>query len=142
MRKIAWPDDPDMGKTFYSVGLISGGIAPNVISPSAEAEVMFRTVGEFERLRTLMQAKLTKQVAIEDVLVVPPVRLTTAPGFDTASFPFTTDIPWLKKWGLPLLMGPGSVTVAHTAEEHVSIAELHRAVDLYAKLAGDLIRRA
>jgi acetylornithine deacetylase len=139
MREIDWPSDPDMGATFYSVGLVNGGVAPNVISPSADAEVMFRTVGDHETLRGLMTAHLGSLVSVDDVLVVPPVRLRTAPGFERASFAFTTDIPWLDRWGAPLLLGPGSVTVAHTADEHVEIAELHRAVDLYARLAQGLL---
>jgi len=141
MRKIPWPDDPQLGTTFYTTGLISGGIAPNVISPSAEAEVMFRTVGEHDRLRTLMQARLGKWISIEDVLVVPPVRLTRLPAFESAAFAFTTDIPFLDRWGAPLLLGPGSVTLAHTPDEHVSPSDLYRAVDLYTRLAADLIPR-
>ena len=65
-------------------------------------------------------------VSVDDVLVVPPVRLTTVPGFDTAVFSFTTDIPWLDRWGKPLLLGPGSVTLAHTSDEYCEIAELTR----------------
>jgi len=139
MRRIDWPSDPDMGRTFYSVGLVSGGVAPNVISPSAEAEVMFRTVGDYELLRGLMTTHLAPRVSVEDVLVVPPVRLRTAPGFERASFAFTTDIPWLDRWGAPLLLGPGSVALAHTADEHVEIPELHRAVELYERLARTLL---
>src|SRR5262249_52033131 len=45
LRSLRWPSDPDLGETFYTLGLIEGGIAPNVISPSASAEVMFRIVG-------------------------------------------------------------------------------------------------
>ena len=45
MRSMAWPSDPELGETFHTLGSIEGGIAPNVISPSATAEVMFRIVG-------------------------------------------------------------------------------------------------
>src|SRR5439155_26114193 len=38
LRRIALPSDPILGRTHYSIGLISGGVAPNVVSPSAEAE--------------------------------------------------------------------------------------------------------
>lgn len=138
LRGVDWPVDPDLGRTFYTTGLIKGGIAPNVISPEAEAELMFRTVGGPEPLRALMQARVGSLVGVEDVLDVPPVRLKTIPGFETATFSFTTDIPWLDRWGTPLLLGPGSVRVAHTADEHVPVAELHRAVDLYESLARSL----
>jgi acetylornithine deacetylase len=141
LRHLDWPADPELGRTFYSVGLIGGGVAPNVIPAHAEAEVMFRTVGPYEDVRSQMVARLG-DVAVEDVLVVPPARLHTVPGFETAAFSFTTDIPWLDRWGVPLLLGPGSVTLAHTADEYVEIAELHRAVDLYEHLAIALINGA
>ena len=68
-------------------------------------------------------------MTVEEVLEVPPVRLRTFPGFDTAVFAYTTDIPFLDRWGTPLLLGPGSIHVAHTDREHVSVAELEAAVD-------------
>jgi len=139
LRAVEWPSDPDLGGTFYTTGLINGGVAPNVISPSANAELMFRTIGGPDELRELIQKRVGHLVTTEDVLVVPPVRLATVPGFDTAVFSFTTDIPWLDRWGQPLLLGPGSVTLAHTADEYCEIAELTRAADLYARLASTLI---
>jgi acetylornithine deacetylase len=100
---------------------------------------MFRTVSGHEEVRAALGACTAGRVIAEDVLVVPPVRLTTVSGFDTAVFSFTTDIPFLDAWGAPLLLGPGSVALAHTADEYVSIAELHEAVELYAGLATRLL---
>jgi acetylornithine deacetylase len=139
LRDIAWPADPDLGATYYTVGIIRGGVAPNVIPPDAEAEVMFRTVGDPMAIRTRLDAHLGGRVALDDVLVVPPVSLGTTPGFDTAVFSFTTDIPFLDRWGTPLLIGPGSVALAHTADEYVEVAELEAAVGLYVRLARNLI---
>ena len=138
-RGVEWPADPELGRTHYSIGLIKGGVAPNVISPEAEAEMMFRTVGGTAELRTALEGAVGSLVTLDDVLVVPPVRLTTLPGYETAVFWFTTDIPFLDRWGAPLLIGPGSVRVAHTADEHVSIAELHQSVDLYERIARTLL---
>jgi len=138
LRAIALPEDPQLGRTHYTVGLISGGVAPNVVSPSAEAEVMFRTVSDASEVRRAV-APLERRVAIEHVLEVPPVRLKTVPGFDAAVFPYTTDIPFLPRWGEPLLFGPGSIHVAHTADEFVSIAELTAAAGHYATLARALL---
>ena len=139
LRSIALPADAVLGRTHYSVGLISGGVAPNVISPAAEAEVMFRTVTDAaDVLRAL--SPLEPRVAIEHVLEVPPVKLTTVPGFDAAVFPYTTDIPFLQAWGQPLLFGPGSIHEAHTADESVSIAELTDAADHYVTIARTLLQ--
>jgi acetylornithine deacetylase len=137
LRAISWPDDQLLGRTHYTVGLIGGGIAPNVIPPNADAEVMFRTVGPPRDILPLL-AGLRHLVEAEVILEVPAVRLHTVPGFETAVFPFTTDIPFLSKWGTPLLFGPGSVLVAHTADEHVSLAELHGAVDALARMVRSL----
>ena len=139
MRDAEWLSDPDLGTTYYTIGVIKGGVAPNVVPPSAEAEALFRTVGDHAIVRERLAQVLAGRVEIEDVLTVPPVRLRTVPDFDTAVFNFTTDVPFLDKWGTPLLMGPGSINVAHTSEEHLEIAEMHRAVDLYVSLAKTLL---
>jgi len=140
LRSIALPTDAVLGRTHYSVGLISGGVAPNVVSPAAEAEVMFRTVSDAAAVRAAI-APLERRVAIEHILEVPPVKMITVPGFDAAVFPYTTDIPFLARWGEPLLFGPGSIHVAHTADEYVSIAELRAAADHYVTIARELLSR-
>jgi acetylornithine deacetylase len=138
LRAMDLPSHPQMGKTHYTVGVISGGVAPNVIPAAAHAEVMFRTVGDVPGLRRLV-ASLAPKVQVEEVLEVPPVTMPSVPGFDTATFPYTTDIPFLASWGTPLLFGPGSIHVAHTDHEHVTLAELNRAVDGYVTLAKYLL---
>ena len=140
LRRLALPADPELGLTTYTVGLLSGGIAPNVVPPSAEAEVAFRTVGPAADVRAAL-APLTAAVALEDIVEVPPVHLTTLPGFDTDTFAFTTDIPYLSAWGTPLLVGPGSILTAHTAEEHVELEELNAAVGHYVEIATQLLLR-
>jgi len=138
LRGIPLPEDPVLGQTHYTIGLITGGVAPNVVSPSAEAEVMFRTVSDADAVRRAV-ARLEWRVAIEHVIEVPPVRLKTVAGFDAAVFPYTTDVPFLSRWGEPLLFGPGSIHVAHTADEFVAIPELHAAADHYVTLARALL---
>jgi acetylornithine deacetylase len=139
LRSVDWPSDPDLGTTHYTVGIIRGGVAPNVIPPEAEAEVMFRTVSDHEPLRARLEAAVRSHATAEEVLAVPPVRLTTVPGVPSAVFNFTTDIPFLDRWGAPLLVGPGSVTLAHTADEYVEIDELYAAVDRYEALIRRLM---
>jgi acetylornithine deacetylase len=136
LRGLTLPEDPDLGRTYYTIGLIEGGVAPNVVPPNASAEVMFRTVGPHDAILEVLQA-LGPLVEIEEVLRVPHVRLKSWPDapMETAVFPFTTDIPLLNRWGTPLLFGPGSFLVAHTSEEHLDLSELERAIDHYVYLA-------
>lgn len=134
LRSYELPADVDLGRTFYSVGVIGGGVAPNVIPARAWAEILFRTVGSADEVLAILRA-LEPALKVEEILRVPPIRMVTIPGFETAAFPFTTDAPLLDRWGAPLLYGPGSFLVAHTDEEHVSLAELEAAVDGYERLA-------
>jgi acetylornithine deacetylase len=122
------------------VGLITGGVAPNVIPPHAEAEVFFRTVGEHDALRATLHAVVAGRVDVQEILELPAVRLHTVPGFETEVFAYFSDVPFLSQWGTPLLLGPGTIHVAHTDHEHVAIADLERAVDMYADLARSLLQ--
>lgn len=140
LRTLALPTSPTLGVTSYTVALIDGGVAPNVVPPHASAEVNFRIVGPASEVRAAL-APLTPLVELDDTVEVPPVQLTTLPGFDSAVFPFTTDIPFLSAWGEPLLFGPGSVLLAHTAEEHVAVNELHAATGHFARIATMLLAR-
>ena len=138
MRTLAWPSDPELGDTFYTLGSIDGGIAPNVISPFAQAEVMFRIVGAADEVLQIARG-LQPQLEVEEVLRVPVVRLHTVPGMPTAVFPFTTDVPLLDRWGTPLLYGPGSFLVAHTDREHLRLDELDIAIGAYQRLLASCL---
>ena len=85
--------------------------------------------------------RLESRVQIEHVLEAPPVHLATVPGYEAVVFPYTTDIPFLRAWGQPLLFGPGSIHVAHTADEFISISELLAAVAHYRTIARQLLAR-
>ncbi|MEZ5291880.1 MAG: M20/M25/M40 family metallo-hydrolase [Vicinamibacterales bacterium] len=139
LRGAPWPDDALLGRTHYTVGLIKGGVAPNVVPPEADAEVFFRTVGSHDPVRAVLADVVAGRADISEILELPAVRLHTVPGFETEVFAYFSDVPFLTNWGRPLLLGPGTIHVAHTDHEHVAIADLERAVDLYADLAARLL---
>ena len=105
----------------------------------ASAEVLFRTVGAPEPILESLRA-LGPAITTREVLRVPAVRLRTVDGIPSAAFPFTTDVPLLDRWGTPLLFGPGSFLLAHTADEHITISELTAAIDGYCNLATECLR--
>ena len=137
LRLLPWPENDTFGRTSYGVGLIEGGVAPNVVPAHASAEVMFRIVGDADATLAIART-LAPAVQVEEVLRVPPVVLRTIPGIETASFPYTTDIPLLDRWGTPLLFGPGSFLVAHTDDEHLSLDEFERSIDGYVRIVSAL----
>jgi acetylornithine deacetylase len=141
LRELPWPENETFGRTSYSVGLIDGGVAPNVVPAQASAEVMFRIVGEADEALQIVRS-LEPSVRVEEVLRVPPVLLRTIPGIPTDSFPFTTDIPLLDRWGVPLLYGPGSFLVAHTDDEQLSLDEFERSIEGYIHIVSDLTTRS
>ena len=79
-------------------------------------------------------------------LDIPFIRMRNMQGLDkpidTMIAAFTTDIPALSNWGEPLLLGPGSIHVAHTPDERLSKKELFEAIDLYVAIARKLVSQA
>jgi acetylornithine deacetylase len=140
LRRLPLPSNDIFGATSYSIGLIEGGVAPNVVPADASAEVMFRTVSDADDVLRVVKT-LEPLVSVEEVLRVPPVQLNTIPGMPSESFPFTTDIPLLNRWGAPLLYGPGSFLVAHTDHEHLSIPEFEASIDGYVSIVKALRAR-
>jgi len=141
LRGVEWPVDPVLGESTCNIGTISGGRAPNVIPDYARAEVMIRLVDNSGDLSRRVMAALGNRVQSRVVLEVPPVRLQSVPGVETTIVKFTTDIPELTRWGQPLLLGPGTIHVAHTTEERVPKRELAEAAMLYQKIVKELQSR-
>ncbi|HEX5758831.1 MAG TPA: M20/M25/M40 family metallo-hydrolase [Thermoanaerobaculia bacterium] len=135
LRALPLPEDPLLGRATLNIGTLAGGRAPNVIPDEARAEVMLRTVGDSAEWKRALRAALAPSgVRIGEEREVPPVVMRALPGFATEVVRFTTDIPRLTAWGEPFLLGPGSVRLAHTAEEHVEKRELVEAVALYQRM--------
>jgi len=141
LARLPLPSDPVLGPTTVNIGAISGGVADNVIAPAAEARLMARLVTPAEEVIPLFERWVAGRASMEQGVTVPPVRLTAIDGFPTSVAAFATDLPALTNWGTPYLFGPGSVHVAHTDHEHVSVAELDRAVDAYVRLATLAVAR-
>jgi acetylornithine deacetylase len=140
VRKLPLPQDRLLGKSTLNIGTISGGRAPNVIADEAHADLMFRTVGDPEPIRAALRAAVDGRVEIEEALHTPALRLEAVPGFETTIVAYTTDIPnFGGAWGQPLLIGPGTIHVAHTAEERIPKKELLAAVGIYAQLVQRIL---
>jgi acetylornithine deacetylase len=138
LRAIEWPSDPVLGQTQCNIGLIEGGVAPNVIPPAAMADLLIRLVTPADEVRARLRA-LEPDVTIEELYTVNALHMQGLPGFETEVVGYTTDAPLLGNWGTRLMYGPGSIHVAHTDHEFVAVADLHRAVDDYQRIARQLL---
>jgi acetylornithine deacetylase len=139
LEDLALPADPVLGETTINVGSIEGGVADNVVAPSAVARLMVRLVGPAGDVEAILERWSRGRATIEWGAMAPPVRLGVLPGFETGVVAFATDIPALGNWGVPYLYGPGSIHHAHRPDEHVTVAELVGAVDAYARIAGEAL---
>jgi len=140
IRQIPLPHDELLGRSTLNIGTIRGGRAPNVVADLAEAEIMFRTVGDAAKIREAVSSAVAGRAEAREVLHTPAVQLTKFDGLPTTIVAFTTDIPTFDgAWGQPFLIGPGSIHVAHTTEERISKRELSDAVDIYARMATQLL---
>ncbi len=142
MLEIPLPVTEDVGESTMNIGQIEGGRAPNVIADQASAQLLIRLVGDSGETRAALLRAAEGLAEIEFPLEIPFVRLRTLEGFPTMVAKFTTDIPQLTQWGEPLLLGPGSIHVAHTPHERIAKRELIEAVDLYERLARQLMETA
>jgi acetylornithine deacetylase len=135
---IPLPTVEGVGPSTLNIGLIEGGRAPNVIADSAVAQVMVRLVGPSDETRKAIVEAAGGLAEVEFTLEIPFIRMRQVEGLETMVAAFTTDIPALTNWGEPLLLGPGSIHVAHTPFEKIAKAELLQAVDLYFEVAQRL----
>ena len=138
LRAMKLPQTDGIGPSTLNIGMIQGGRAPNVIPDKACAQLLYRLVGPAEQLRRQIVETVGDLAKVEFVLEIPFVRLHSLDGLPTMVAAFTTDIPALSNWGQPLLVGPGSIHVAHTEREYVEKKQLTDAVDLYCDIARKL----
>ncbi|HUZ45432.1 MAG TPA: M20/M25/M40 family metallo-hydrolase [Terriglobia bacterium] len=141
VRKVPLPEDPVMGRSTINIGFIEGGHAPNVIPDSASAQILFRTVCPSTELRRKLEGILQGRCHYEFVRDTLPIRMESMDGFETEVMAYSTDLPNLTRWGRPLLLGPGTIHVAHTDHERVLKSELTSAVELYSRLVRELKNR-
>jgi acetylornithine deacetylase len=136
---LPWPSDPVLGDTTANIGVMRAGNEANIIPAEAECEMMIRLVGDKEPVQALVERWAEGVAELEYGSHIPPQFFHTIPGFPTAPVSYTSDIPLLGHWGTPLLFGPGSIHVAHTPDEFVSVTELRASVDAYVRIVQTLL---
>ena len=138
LHAMKLPEDAAVGPCTKNVGSIQGGRAPNVISDFAKADLFYRLVGPADALRREITETIGELAEVRFTRETPFLRLRTLDGLPTMVAAFTTDVPSLTNWGEPLLLGPGSIHVAHTEGEFVEKAQLMEAVEIYCAMARKL----
>jgi acetylornithine deacetylase len=138
-----WGTHPLLGSGTLNLGVISGGVAANVVADSAEARLLLRAVEAPEVCERKLRSHLGEHVEFHaHGANYGPQEFFVPAGAETIEVAFGTDAPHLPRWGKPLLYGPGRILDAHTDHERVSKRSLERAIAEYQRVAGDLLARA
>lgn len=139
IRRTKFPNDDFFGETTVNIGTLEGGLALNIIPPFAEAGFLIRLTTKREPIEQALENIVRGRGEIEVLSCSEPVKLLEVEGFKQKVVRFTTDIPHLPNWGKPLLLGPGSILVAHTKNEFVLKKDLEESVRLYVELVRNLL---
>ena len=139
VRHTKFPHDDFFGETTCNIATLDGGVALNVIPPDAECGLLIRLTTPMEPIRDALTSLIRGRGELELLSYSLPVKMLAVEGFEQKVVRFTTDIPHLGNWGQPLLLGPGSILVAHTKDEFVMKRDLEEAVGLYVELVRRLL---
>lgn len=142
VRRADFPSDEFFGETTVNIGTIEGGVALNVIPPRAEAGIAVRLTTPRAEIEPMLEEIVKTRGKIEVLSCSEPIKMLAVEGFNQKTVRFTTDIPYLANWGQPLLLGAGSILVAHTKDEFVLKKDLETAVGLYVDLVKKLLAEA
>jgi acetylornithine deacetylase len=162
LRSIVFPVDTVLGETTWNIGKLSSDNPQNILSDSLTCRVYFRTTFDSdEMVCNIMkniagpQAKLrfgkrmvqdgsdivAKEVAPwQKAMTVQafggdtPSRFEVLEGFESKPVAFGSDAPQLKCFEHKILCGPGSILVAHRDEEHISLADIEKAIAQYVRM--------
>ena len=168
LRSIVFPADPVLGETTWNIGKLSSDNPQNILSDRLTCRVYFRTTFESdEMVCNIMkniagpQAKLRfgkrrvqdgsdivakevapwqKAMSVQAFGGDTPSRFEVLDGFESKPVAFGSDAPQLKCFEHKILCGPGSILVAHRDEEHISLADIEKAIAQYVRMYELIIR--
>lgn len=141
--------DPLLGAPTVTATLIEGGTAKNVVPDRCAFTLDVRSTPDYTHpeLAALLADALESEVEVYSDRLVPcrtssDARVAVAArealtGLDLDAAPFgsPTASDWVFLHDVPAVkLGPGRSELSHTADEHVEIGQLTRAVDVYSQI--------
>jgi acetylornithine deacetylase len=149
---------PQLGPATLSIGVVQGGQAPNIVPDRAEIWIDRRTLPNekpeevrAELDRALRDVGLDEEVVIEHCAEEKPALETGADSTAARAVgnalesvgltpscghvAFGTDAGVFARSGIPgVVLGPGSIALAHTSREYVPISEVETMVRIFERL--------
>jgi acetylornithine deacetylase len=134
-----WGNDAVLGKGTVNIGYLQGGERANIVAAHATASIMIRLVTPRVEVEEKIRKIAANRATMEVLSASDPQILHVVDGFPTTVVSFGSDVPHLENLGKRLLVGPGSILDAHSADEKISKRELMEGVDLYERLVRQLL---
>ena len=154
--KLAAYTDDILGHSTMNIGVISGGLAANIVPSLATAQIDIRQTpslysagGALQLLREVI-AELRLPLDLIYAHENPPMEtdpensyiqklLATALSTELAGAPWFSDAAHLSAAGLPsICIGPGSIAQAHTKDEFIEIDKLLEGEAFFTNFIRDL----
>jgi acetylornithine deacetylase len=157
-RIFAEKPHPVLGPATLSVGVVRGGQAPNIVPDEARIWIDRRTLPHEnpEQVRRQLETALAAAGVSQEVIVEtcseekPPLETdvdsvavrSTADALESVGLAtgcehvaFGTDAGLFARAGIPgVVLGPGSISVAHTSREFVPMGEVETMVRIFERL--------
>jgi acetylornithine deacetylase len=128
LSETRWPVSSNLGKTTLNIGQIKAGVAGNIISPRAEANLAFRTVADNQELLQMVREVVGDAAKIKVTYSAPAVNMADVPGLPSGVAAYCTDVPNFAPLGAKaILYGPGNIHFAHTDYESISASDIEDA---------------
>lgn len=129
-----WGQDQFLGETLLNIGVISGGDMRNMLANQAKASGIMRITRPASAIKKELLAQLSPEVSLKVLSKSDPFTYFVPEGFSSFVVGFGSDAPHLRSIGQPILIGPGSIELAHKAEEHISFQDLYEGSLAYQKI--------
>ena len=142
LRVEDFGSDPLLGETTFNVGLLHSDNPQNILSPSLDCRLYFRTTfGSDSKVCSYMGAQACPEIEVRARGGDSPAEYFTLPGFRVRSVSFGSDAPHLTGFTHKMICGPGSILSAHRDDEQVRICDLREALENYIRIYEDCNQR-
>lgn len=159
-NQLAQQDDPDLGPSTGSVGLIRGGTGVNIVPDFCEVSVDIRLVPGQDPLSlyrdiqdkvracdSSVRWEFDSNPLVDYPFLLPENHQLVEKSCQAAERPrsqvvnFSCDASKIAKAGIPcIIYGPGDIAQAHTENESIAVADLEQGVQAYIQIAQTLLK--
>jgi acetylornithine deacetylase len=137
LDRLDFPKSQNFGETLFNCGLINGGSARNVLAAHAHARCIMRLTVPSQDIIDMLLVELGDLGCLDILSKSEPFSYEVPAGFPTFVAGFGSDAPYLTEISQKLLLfGPGSLSLAHSQDEHISFDDLLESVDKYCLISN------